>query len=237
MRLPRPWRLKSAGAVLASILLAAAPAAADEAAQIRQLQAQVAALTAKVQTLDDETAIREVLRRYARGLDRHDVALESSAFWPDAQVNYGFFSGSRDAFIEWGNATHAANYARHEHHITNQTVDIHGDEAEVESYVIFFLRGKDEQSTYIGGARYIDSMQRRRGQWRIAVREFLPDIMIQANSVFAGKFAELMCPPTGCGTWDRSDLSYVPALTRRPGPPTGQQQIAVPELTPSTGPK
>ena len=221
----------------ALLLFAAGPAAADEAAQIRQLQAQVAALTGKVQKLDDEAAIRDVLRRYARGLDRHDVALESSAFWPDAQVNYGFFSGSRDAFVEWGNATHAANYARHEHHITNQSVEIQGDKAEVESYVIFFLRGKDEQTTYIGGARYIDRMERRHGQWRIAVREFLPDIMIQANSVFAGKFAKLMCPPGGCGTWDKSDLSYVPALPRRSGPPTGQQQVAVPALAPPGEPK
>ena len=207
--------------------------AADLADQLRQMGVELAELRAEVRTLRDQAEIRDVLRRYARGLDRHDVELEASAFWPDAQVNYGFYSGLRDDFVAWGNDTHEANYVRHEHHITNQSVEIEGDVAHVESYVIYLLRGKDETSTHIGGARYIDRMERRGGDWRIAVREFLPDIMIQANSIYAGEFARLMSPPSGEGTWDRSDLSYVRPLPRREGPPTGQGITEMPELAPS----
>ena len=200
--------------------------------ELKALRQQVANLAAQVRALNDQAAIRDVLRRYARGLDRHDVELETSAFWPEGQVNYGFYSGQRDDFVEWGNDTHQANYVRHEHHITTQTIDIDRDVAHVESYVIFFLRSRDEASTHIGGARYIDRMERRGGEWRISVREFLPDIMIAANSIYAGDFARLMSPPSGEGTWDRNDLSYLRPLEPRPGPSTGQGVTKMPELPP-----
>lgn len=188
------------------------------------IRAELAALRAEVQRLSELQAIRDVLRRYVRGLDRHDVELEKSAFWPDAQVSYGYFSGPRDAFVEWGNEGHEKMTARHEHHITNQTVDIDGDIAHVESYVIFFLREKSEEHTLIGGARYIDKMERRDSEWRISVREFLPDIMIRANSIFAGAFANAQCPPSGEGTWDENDLSYRRPLERRPAFSTERKQ-------------
>jgi hypothetical protein len=186
------------------------------------IRKELAQLRAEVRALRDREAIADVLRRYARGLDRHDVELEATAFWPDAQVNYGFYSGQRDDFIEWGNATHALSLAGHEHHLTTQTIDIDGDEAHVESYVLFFLRAKDDGSTFVGGARYLDRMERRGGEWRIAVREFLPEIAIKANSVFVGEFEDGMRPRSGDRSWDRTDLSYRRPLSRRDAPPAGQ---------------
>jgi hypothetical protein len=191
-----------------------------EAEELLDLRARVAQLTAQVQTLMDQAAIRDVLRRYARGLDRHDVELETSAFWPDAQVNYGVYSGERDAFVKWGNEGHEKGYRRHEHHITNQTIDIDGDTAHVESYVIYLLHEIDEKTTEIGGARYIDRMERRDGEWRIILREFLPDIYVRAPSFFTSAFVKQACPPSGAGTWDKTDLSYVRPLQKRPEPET-----------------
>jgi hypothetical protein len=184
--------------------------------ELAAMKAEIAAMRADLSKLQTEAAIRDVLRRYARGLDRHDVELESSAFWPDAQVNYGFYSGRRDAFVQWGNEGHEARYVRHEHHLTTQSIDIEGDVAHVETYVIYMLRGKDEQHTNIGGARYVDRLERRNGEWRIAMREFVPDIMVQTNSIFAGEFSDRMCAYTGGGTWDKTDLSYKRPLTLRP---------------------
>ena len=186
----------------------------DEQA-LAALRAELAELRQQVRALAERDAIADVLRRYIRGLDRHDVELESSAFWPDAQVNYGYYSGLRDAFVQWGNAGHEERYAAHEHHITNQIIDVDGDVAHVESYVIYLLRFKDETATHIGGARYIDRMERRGGEWRISVREFLPDIMVEARSIWAGEFATAMTPRDGPGAWDRSDLSYRRPLTAR----------------------
>ncbi len=190
-------------------------------ARLAALEAEVRRLSDQLRGLSERDAIADVLRRYIRGLDRHDAELESSAFWPDAQVNYGYYSGLRDDFVQWGNDGHEQRYAGHEHHITNQIIDIDGDVAHVESYVIYLLRFKDETATHIGGARYIDRMERRDGQWRISVREFLPDIMMEAKSIFAGEFAEAMLPRSGPGRWDRSDLSYRRPLKPRSSADTG----------------
>lgn len=188
---------------------------ADAATQLRELRRQVDQLAAQLFALSEREAIRDVLRRYVRGLDRHDVELESSAFWPDAQVNYGRYSGQRDAFVIWGNEGHCAHFLRHEHHITNQTIDIEGDVAHVESYVIYLLHERDTEFTEIGGARYIDRMERRDGQWRILLREFLPDIRVRGVSAFDAAFVRQACPPGGAGTWDKSDLSYLRPLRPR----------------------
>src|SRR5690606_10545106 len=135
----------------------------------------------RLERMETEAAIRALATRYARGADRHDEDLLAAVFWPDAQVNYGRYSGLRDPFIEWANANHARSFAIHEHHVTNQTLEITGDTAHLESYVIYFLRSLDDAFTLIGGGRYIDRVERREGAWRIAVREYLPDIKIRAG--------------------------------------------------------
>jgi len=192
---------------------------------------EIAELKRQVHILTEREKIREVLQRYARGLDRHDLELEQSAFWPNAEISYGTLSERRDAFIRWGNETHALYTARHEHHLTTQTIDLDldGEVAHVESYVIYLLREKDEKNTMVGGARYIDKLERRHGEWRIALREFLPDILFRANSIFAGEFALTRCPPSGEGRWDRSDLSY-----QRPLAPRAKGAHVEPEGTPQT---
>lgn len=155
--------------------------------------------------------IRAVLRRYTRGLDRHDIAMIESAFWPDAQVNYlDTFSGDRDAFVAWGNAHHEAGYVVHQHHITNVNADIDGDEAHVESYVLYFLRTKEDRQN-VGSGRYIDRFERRDGEWRIALREFLPEMYLSAS---VGPRRPLPDPP-GLSRWDRDDISYRRPLPRR----------------------
>jgi hypothetical protein len=189
---------------------------------IESLVAQLATLRNDVAELKARQAILDVLRRYARGLDRHDIEIESTAFWPDAQVNYGYYSGTRDEFVVWGNEGHERNFVMHEHHMTTQNVDIDGDTAHAETYVIYFLRGKDEKTTEIGGARYLDRLECRNGEWRILVREFLPDIRIVVESK---GFSKDMGPPSGCGTWDRTDPSYIRPLKRRLVTGTGQNRF------------
>lgn len=156
----------------------------------------------------DDADILSVLRRYARGLDRHDVDILETVFWPDAQVNYGKFSGERDEFIPWANFVHERATVRHEHHMTTHSVVYHGIQASVETYVIFFLRELGEETTIIGGARYLDLFEKRDGEWGILAREFVPDIQIRANSTYSGQYEEMFSSYTGGGTWDKDDPSY-----------------------------
>jgi hypothetical protein len=73
-------------------------------------------ITPELRQLLDREAIREVIQRFARGLDRHDDALVASAYHPDALDHHGAFLGSPAEFIPWANALHAADWSVH--HIT-----------------------------------------------------------------------------------------------------------------------
>ena len=44
--------------------------------------------------LEDQQAIRDVLSRYARGVDRCDLGLLKSAYHPDGYDDHGFFKGN-----------------------------------------------------------------------------------------------------------------------------------------------
>jgi hypothetical protein len=97
----------------------------------------------RVEYVLDRLAISDCLVRYLRGLDRHDDEPTASAFWLDAQVNYGTsFSGPRDDSVTWANELESRN-AYHQHHVTTQTVDLDGDVAHVESYVLYIVRTHD----------------------------------------------------------------------------------------------
>jgi 3-phenylpropionate/cinnamic acid dioxygenase small subunit len=157
--------------------------------------------------------IMQCLYRYARGLDRHDDDLIASAFWPDAEVNYlEDFSGSRDPFVDWGNRLHDSKYEIHQHHLTTRNVDVDGDTAHVESYVIYMLRSP-EKLQYLGSGRYIDKCERRDGEWRIALREFVPEMRIAAEDHSSYERAD----PPGPSYWDKRDISYLRPMRRRNG--------------------
>ena len=166
---------------------------------------------ARIDRLLEMEDIREVLRRYTRGLDRHDEEVMASAFWPDADINYlDNFNGPTDAFVAWGNQWHEERYVEHQHHITNVNIELDGDQAHVVSYVIFILRQKDNNQAF-GSGRYIDQFEKRAGEWRIAVREFLPEMRI---SVPVASRRVLPVPP-GNGRWDKQDISYLNPLPPR----------------------
>ena len=178
------------------------------------LAARVAALEARQRYTDDRLAIRDCLWRYCRGLDRHDRELEASCFWPDGQVNYGHtFSGSLADFVAWANQGHDNFFDMHQHHLTNTSVDFEDGrkQAHVESYIINLMRRKDGLLD-IGGARYIDLFEKRGDEWRILIREFMPDVRTQGPATINN----LGHPPSGPGRWDKEDLSYRRPLERRP---------------------
>ena len=94
-------------------------------------------LRRQVQDLVDREAIRDCSLRYARGLDRHDPEIYASPYHPDAIDRHGEFLGRRDDFVPWGLALLASEWDAHTHYITNIRVDIDGDTAHAESYVLF----------------------------------------------------------------------------------------------------
>ncbi|MQY31120.1 nuclear transport factor 2 family protein [Nocardia aurantia] len=124
---------------------------------------------AKLTRLLDRQEIQDALTRFSRGMDRFDRDLFLSAFHDDATIAAGDFVGGPADLFDWASAMHeAGQYATH-HNLLNLTVDIDGDTAHSELYYLFVGRNRDD-SNWIAGGRYIDRLERRDGQWRIALR-------------------------------------------------------------------
>jgi SnoaL-like domain len=158
----------------------------------------------EIQRLLDRQAISDCLLRYARGIDRHDSELARSAFHDDALDRHGQFVGSPAELVDWGNSTHADVWVAHQHFLVNQTVEIDGDVAHAETYVLFVQRRKSGDTVDFGGGRYVDRFERRDGEWRIAARVVVIDWVCEARSDDPRNVLERYIN----GTWDRSDVSY-----------------------------
>ncbi len=156
----------------------------------------------KVQYLFDRQQILDCVIRYARGLDRHDEEVLASVFHEDAIDWHDDFIGHPADFVPWANTMHEANWNAHTHMMSNNRVEIDGDVAHSETYVLFTLRRKDNTGIDWGGGRYIDRLERRAGEWKIARRQCLVEWYGQAEGVNQSS----MTYPAG--TWDHTDPSY-----------------------------
>ena len=47
-----------------------------------------------LEEMADRLAIIEIMHTYARGVDRADAEILKSAYWDDAELNYGGYKGS-----------------------------------------------------------------------------------------------------------------------------------------------
>ena len=73
----------------------------------------------EIRRLLDKEAIREVLLRYARGIDRHDDDLMASAYHPDAIDDHGAYIGDPQGLIRHAHDTHSRNWSVHHHFVSN----------------------------------------------------------------------------------------------------------------------
>lgn len=183
----------------------------------------------------EKMEISELMWRYCRAVDRHDNDLLEQVFWPDCEINYtNLFSGNRADFLAWANPHHEELYINHQHHVTSQIIDVDGETAHGEHYCIVFLQRADG-SILLSSGRYLQQFERRGGEWRILVREFMPEISMTASGsttrltstpeslarmyqnigepLSAGGWAPF--PPSGPSRWDRDDLAYRRPLGRR----------------------
>lgn len=122
-------------------------------------------------------AIREVLARYARAIDRADGPLLKSCYFADAIEEHGSsFSGRAWDYVDAA-IPKVQKMGVMQHLLGNSHVDLQGDVAYVETYIWTFLRvtkdGRDHD-TFTGG-RLMDRFERRGGEWLIAHRRTIFD--------------------------------------------------------------
>jgi hypothetical protein len=166
-----------------------------------------------------ESAIRDVQRRYCRGIDRLDYAMVRDCFHADADLDYGFYAGDLDGFMKFAEDG-LATYSSTTHFIGNQLVELDGDAAWAEHYVIAYHRcpaeGDTPEHDFICNFRYVDRMEWRgagdgQGAWRVARRVLLVD------SWRRQPLPDLGPPSTQVpGRRDRGDPSYAAKFGRAP---------------------
>jgi SnoaL-like domain len=118
-------------------------------------------------------AILNALANHSRGVDRGDKDLLSSIFWEDSTVISGILNASGADFADGIVDYVTANLAYCFHSIANEWIEVKGDHAVGEHYVIAHMctGGQDVMT----GGRYVDRYERRDGLWKIASRTFFAD--------------------------------------------------------------
>ncbi|MFK8025618.1 MAG: nuclear transport factor 2 family protein [Ilumatobacter sp.] len=115
-------------------------------------------------------ACREAARRYSYGVDRLDVEVMKSAYWPDATDDHGVFVGNAWEFCERVVGSHG-RWTWTAHTNSNHRIEFDDDDhARGEIYVqaSLFVEADRQLSTFHG--RYLDTYERRAGEWRISHR-------------------------------------------------------------------
>ena len=172
---------------------------------------------ARLEQLLDRQDILDCLTRFSRGMDRFDRELFLSAFHPDATIAAGDFVGGPVPLYDWASNLHEQGQVATSHNLLNLTCEIEGDTAHTETYYLFVGRNRDA-SNWIAGGRYLDRLERRGGEWKIALR---------CNAVeWSGTVPTMPIPfadvpgiaQNGAASRSREDISYRRPLTNRREP-------------------
>jgi SnoaL-like protein len=123
----------------------------------------------------DREAIRDCLFRYSRAIDRCDMTLLASAYWPGAIDRHSGFTGTIEAFIAWAEPRLRA-IPHSVHMLGNILIQVEGETAKVETYFwsVNVLAEGEVREALVSG-RYLDRFERRDDQWRIAERMVVHD--------------------------------------------------------------
>ena len=174
-------------------------------------------LRAKLREWSDRTEILDCIHRYARGMDRLDRELVRSAYHEGAIDDHAGFVGPVEQFIDWSFAYHAGQ-TRHQHYVTNHSVELDGDEAHAETYYLFIGTDRDPAKPLtVTGGRYVDRLARRNGRWGIVARVCLVEWVTESTSLL-GPEALAFLAPIQTVARDRPDTSYERPLVVKRAP-------------------
>lgn len=133
-------------------------------------------MNGELQELLDKKACEEVILRYGRTQDWLDDAGQASCFWPDAEVDFGFFKGNGEDWVTTVMA-HEREAPRRWHLSTSIMIQVEGNHAKAECYGIAVggreVDGAMRDTMY--GGRYLDELEKREGEWRISKRTYILD--------------------------------------------------------------
>ncbi|MFD2137134.1 nuclear transport factor 2 family protein [Novosphingobium resinovorum] len=161
--------------------------------------AVIPALSAR-ERLAELVAVRDVeavLTRYCRALDRADLAVMETVYWPDGEDIHGIYVGRASEFVPFIIGEITQYFAMGTHCLLNIHIEVSGDFAVAESYLYSACRvragiveallgsryfgqlagsGLDQgNEMFVMAGRYLDRLERREGEWRILRRQVVTD--------------------------------------------------------------
>ncbi|MDX1580293.1 MAG: nuclear transport factor 2 family protein [Alphaproteobacteria bacterium] len=126
----------------------------------------------------EHVAIHQMLMRYSHGVDRCDLEVLKSVFWPEATCDY---SNDELNAHEWaeGAVQGLSQMERTQHTVANYMIEMKSaTKATCEAYCTAYHLIKDEQGNLMDmvvGGRYLDHIEKRDGEWKIASRTYIMD--------------------------------------------------------------
>jgi hypothetical protein len=177
------------------------------------MSSDIEQLQRDVQLIKDRMAILDCISRHSRGHDRHDSALIASAYHADGVDEHGPYVNPASTYPDWVNAAHEAGMSLHSHNITTHNCEIDGDIAYADSYVIACLLSHDQKTAIFASGRYIDQLERRRGEWKITVRRTTMEVAMTGDASFLhSKDVKGYLK----GTWGKDDPTYARPVKLNP---------------------
>lgn len=136
-----------------------------------------AALEARIAAIEDRNAILDTLKQYGHAIDYGDFDKLVDCFTPDVVRENHRPDGSIHRWegtkgtIDFASRHSHAPEQYHKHLVLNSVIDLHGDTADVVSYMFRFDPRENEPSFVWGMGRYLDTLRREPdGKWRIQRR-------------------------------------------------------------------
>jgi hypothetical protein len=172
--------------------------------------------------------IQQVLVRYCTALDRADLAMMETVYWPDGIDIHGIFSGEAAEFVPFIVDGIKRWFEVAVHAISNVSINVGGDQAASEAYLYSVCIVPQEQAqdifgdSYLArhgagaldpgrhlfqmGGRYLDRFERRNGEWRIIQRQVVLDWNDNWPSTDLPK--QIFAAPSRRAEWGRGDAFY-----------------------------
>jgi hypothetical protein len=134
-------------------------------------------LEARLQRLEDVEAIRILLREIARGTDRFDGDLLAASIHADAVLDMGGASPMSGAAFAAALKPPAAPRPGRMHIITNERIEVDGDGAASETYILSCqdVLVDGVRKTRLRAGRYLDRFARRGGAWKLSARTLVDE--------------------------------------------------------------
>ena len=115
----------------------------------------------EIERLLDEQAIRRLLARYCRGIDRLDRDLVLSCFHPDGHADHGYFRGSPEDFWKVVQPALTNLFSATMHTLGQSHIEVSGAVAHAETHCLATHRIETEgvRTVHTFAGRYVDRLE------------------------------------------------------------------------------